>query len=79
MPRYNDIRHCFRISIRLDSRGHKTIRTADFVAELERHNWHWTLQRANSWIEHQTSSFQDVTPDFSENRIFRLFNPNGDL
>ncbi|ADU71569.1 conserved hypothetical protein (plasmid) [Pantoea sp. At-9b] len=77
MPRYRDIQHAFRMSIKLDPRGQKTVRTDDFVAELERHNWHWSQKEANNWIENQISYFIDITPDFSENRTFKLNSQNG--
>jgi hypothetical protein len=79
MPRYKDIRDCFRKSIKQDSRGQQLVTTGDFIVELERRNWHWTLERANSWIENQTTCFTDITPDFSENRTYRLYNANGGL
>jgi hypothetical protein len=77
MPRYRDIQNAFRQSIKLDQRGQKTVTTGDFVAELERHNHHWTLKRANSWIENQISYFIDITPDFSEDRKFKLNSQHG--
>ena len=79
MPRYRDIQFAFRQSIKMDERGRKVVTTGDFVAELERHNWHWSQKEANDWIENQQSYFRDITPDFSENRTFHLFNPNGNF
>ncbi|MDE1188180.1 MAG: hypothetical protein PW844_17075 [Pantoea sp.] len=77
MPRYSDIKNAFYQSIKMDQKGQKTVNTTDFVAELERHHHHWSLKQANDWIENQMNYFRDITPDFSENRTFCLFNPNG--
>ncbi|WP_343552098.1 hypothetical protein [Pantoea sp.] len=79
MPRYNDIKACFRKSIKQGPRGQQFVTTQDFVEALERCNWRWTLNEANRWIENQTSCFTDVTEGASQNRTFRLYNPNGGI
>lgn len=77
MPRYREIMVSFRASIRIEPSGRRTVSTDDFVAELGRHNWHWSREKANDWIENQQLYFSDITPDHSDNRLFYLFNPNG--
>ena len=51
MPRDYEIMMAFKQAMKRDALGRFTISTLDFVGELERLNWHYTLRSANSWIE----------------------------
>lgn len=79
MPRRNDIEVAFWKALKIAENGRRTVATADFVAELERVNWHWDLKRANEWIENSVSTFKDVSTEEGEARTFMVFNPNGGL
>jgi hypothetical protein len=77
MPRDYEILMAFRQAVKRDALGRYTISTIDFVRELERLNWHYTLRAANKWIEMHTTTFRDVSTREGEERMFQLFNPNG--
>lgn len=77
MPRDYEILIAFRQAIKRDAVGRYTISTNDFVKELERLNWHYTLRAANKWIEMHTTTFWDISPEEGEERVFQVFNPNG--
>lgn len=79
MPRYYEIETAFRAAVKIAENGRRTVSTVDFVAELERRNWHWDLKRANEWIETSVSTFKDVSTEEGESRTFMVFNPNGGL
>jgi hypothetical protein len=53
------------------------VTTKDFVNELERVNWHWSLKKANAWIDCYVTTFKDISAHEGEERTFMLFNPNG--
>ncbi len=55
MPRDYEIMIAFRQAIKRDSQGRYTLSTLDFVRELDRLNWHYTLRAANKWIETHTT------------------------
>lgn len=79
MPRDYEIMIAFRQAMKRDVEGRYTLSTLDFVRELERLNWQYTLRAANEWIETHTTTFSDISPAEGEERIFQVFNPNGGI
>ncbi len=79
MPRYSEIEPAFWSAMTIAPDGKKTVTTADFVRELDKVNWYWSLKKANEWIEMSVTTFKDVSTQEGENRTFMLFNPNGGL
>ncbi len=77
MPRDDEIQIAFRQAIKRDAVSRYTISTTDFVKELERLNWHYTLRADNKWIEMHTTTFRDISPKEGEERVFQVFSPNG--
>lgn len=77
MPRLYEINWAFRAAVKFESSGRRTVTTQDFVNELERVNWHWSLRKANSWIECYVTTFKDISVQEGEERTVMLFNPNG--
>ncbi|AIX51442.1 DNA polymerase V [Pantoea sp. PSNIH1] len=59
--------------------GRSTVATSDFVEELERVNWHFTLKAANDWIRSHTTTFRDASTQEGENMTWFRFNLNGGL
>lgn len=76
MARYSEIEGACRESIKQDSSVRRTVTIEDFIAQLKRINFIWTLDQANRWIENQ-QYFRDISPEHSNNRVFHLYNPNG--
>ena len=72
MPRKPDIYAAFNAAVQLNPKGYKCLRTADFIRELLKVNWHFSQADANDWIERYQPDFIDKTPDFSENRLWML-------
>ncbi len=79
MPRRDDIERAFCAAIIFEPSGRRTVKTSDFVRELKRVNWDFSLKDANDWIEASVSTFKDVSTTEGEERLFMLFNPNGGL
>ena len=79
MPRDYEIMMAFKQAIKRDAEGQFTISTLDFVKELSRLNWHYTLNSANKWIEIHTTTFRDISPTDGDERVFQVFNPNGGM
>lgn len=79
MPFYYEIESAFWAAIQIAPDGKKTVKTEDFLSELGKVNCHWSLEKANQWIEMSVSTFKDVSTQDGENRTFMLFNPNGGL
>ncbi|MFH7826480.1 DNA polymerase V [Kluyvera chengduensis] len=77
MPRADEINVAFKKAIRVESNGRRTVTTKDFVRELHDVNWHWSLREANQWIEFYITTFKDISPSEGEERLFMLYNPNG--
>lgn len=77
MPRRYEINAAWRAAIRREANGRQTVTTGDFVCELEKFNWHWSLRQANQWIETCVTVFRDVSTVEGKNHTFQLFNPNG--
>lgn len=78
-PRRYDIEAAFRSAVVVEPSGRRTLRTVDFVQELKKVNWDFSLRDANAWIEASVSTFKDISPTEGEYRLFMLFNPNGGL
>lgn len=79
MPRRYDIEAAFRSAVVVEPNGRRTLRTVDFVRELKKVNWDFSLRDANAWIEASVSTFKDISPTEGEERLFMLYNPNGGL
>ena len=79
MPRLYEIEGAFRAAIQIEPSGRRTVTTTQFVSELRKVNWNWSLEEANNWIECYVTTFKDVTDHEGEDRTFQLFNPNGGL
>lgn len=79
MPRDYEIIMAFRQALKRDTEGRFTISTLDFIKELDRMNWHYTLNSANKWIETHTTTFRDISPTDGDERVFQVFNPNGGM
>ncbi|ELE9236198.1 DNA polymerase V [Enterobacter kobei] len=79
MPRYYEIEPAFLAALKVLPDGKKTVTTADFVRELAKMNWEWSLKKANEWIEVNVHTFKDISSQEGEERTFMLFNPNGGL
>ncbi|MCH9267729.1 DNA polymerase V [Pantoea ananatis] len=77
MPCDYEIMIAFRLAFKRDSAGRFTLSTLDFLRELDRLNWHYTLRAANKWIETHTTTFRDISTSEGEDRLFQVFNPNG--
>lgn len=79
MPRYYEIEPAFWSAMQIAPDGKKTVTTADFVRELAKVNWLWSLKQANDWIEVNVHTFKDISTQEGEERTFMIFNPNGGL
>ncbi|MBB1199593.1 DNA polymerase V [Enterobacteriaceae bacterium 89] len=79
MPRNYEIEPAFFAAVQISSNGKRTVTTADFVRELAKVNWHWSLKKANDWIEMSVTTFKDISTVEGDNRTFMLFNPNGGI
>lgn len=77
MPRRYDIESAFRSAVVVDPSGRRTLRTIDFVRELKKASWDFSLRDANAWIEASISTFKDISPAEGEARLFMRYNPNG--
>lgn len=55
------------------------MKTADFVQELLKVSWDFSMEEANLWIARYTTCFKDITPDHGENKTWFMYNPNGGL
>ena len=79
MGRRYEIPGALRAAIKREPNGRQTVSTQDFVTQLAKVNWNWSLHEANQWIEHYVTTFKDISPNEGENRLFMLYNPNGGL
>lgn len=57
----------------------RTLRTVDFMRELKKVNWNFSLRDANAWVEASVSTYKDISPTDGEERLFMPYNPNGGL
>lgn len=72
MPRRYEIETAFRAAIVVAPNGRRTVTTIDFVRELRKVNWEFSLRDANAWIEASVSTFKDISPTECEERLFVL-------
>lgn len=77
MAKRDDIKIAFEQAMKISPKGKRTVTTADFVSELEKVNWYWSLKEANQWIEYYVTTFRDISTQEGEDRTFMLFNPYG--
>ncbi|MGJ0191394.1 DNA polymerase V [Pantoea sp. RRHST58] len=66
-----------RNAIKRNQQGRYIVTTVNFVKELAKLNWHFTLKEANRQVEIYTSTFRDVSTKEGEERTFQVFNRNG--
>lgn len=79
MPRRDDIPHSFRQAIKLEPSGRRTVTTEDFVAELSKRNWRFSLSEANAWIKYYARNFKDISDVEGEQKTWFMYNPNGGI
>ncbi|WP_311791554.1 MULTISPECIES: DNA polymerase V [Pantoea] len=79
MPRDYEKEVAFRNAIKQDARGRRTVTTVDFVQELAKLNWHFSLKEANRWVEIYTCTFRYVSTQEGEKRTFEVFNKSGGI
>lgn len=79
MPRDYEIKDAFVNAIKRDSTGRYIVTTQNFVHQLERVNWHFSLREANQWIKTHASTFRDVSTQEGEVKTYAQFNPNGGI
>ncbi len=79
MPRYDDKVGAFLAAEVRAPNGRRTVTTVDFVAELEKVNWHYSLTEANEWIRLYVRTYRDVSTQEGEEKTYQCFNPNGGL
>lgn len=77
MPRRSDMELAFRAAIVHERSGRRSVRTSDFVRELEKVNWHLSNAEANQWIARYSRCFRDASTDHSDDKTWLMFNPNG--
>lgn len=75
MPREYEKEVAFRNAIMRDAKGRCTVTSVDFVQELTKLNWHFTLKEASRWVKFGTCTFRDVSTKEGEERTFQVFNP----
>ena len=66
MPHGYEIEIALRAAIVIAANGSRMVTTVDFVRELRKVNWEFSLRDARNWIEASVC-------------MFMLFNPNGGL
>jgi len=71
MPRDYEIMIAFRQTVKRDAAGRYTISTLDFVKELDRLNWRYSLRAADKWIEMHTTTFRDISMQEGERECSR--------
>lgn len=79
MPRRSDMELAFRSAIVHERSGRRSVRTSDFVRELEKVSWHLSSAEANQWIARYARCFRDASTDHSDNKTWLMFNPNGGI
>jgi len=79
MPRQYEIKHAFMNAMKRDPRLGVIVTTQEFVQQLERLNWHFSLREANQWIKTNTVTFRDVSTEEGESKTYKQFNPNGGI
>ncbi|MGP2481320.1 DNA polymerase V [Pantoea eucalypti] len=79
MPRDYEIKDAFVSAIKTKAGAGRIVTTEEFVKELERLNWHFSLREANQWIKTNTTTFRDVSTQEGEAKTYQQFNPNGGI
>ena len=79
MPRDYEIKDAFVNAIKREPSLGYVVTTQDFVRQLERVNWHFSLREANQWIKANTVTFRDVSTQEGESNTYQQFNPNGGI
>ncbi|MBS6033646.1 MAG: DNA polymerase V [Pantoea sp.] len=79
MPRDYEIKDAFVNAIKREPSLGYVVTTQDFVRQLERVNWHFSLREANQWIKANTVTFRDVSTQEGESKTYQQFNPNGGI
>jgi hypothetical protein len=79
MPRHYEIKHAFMNAMKRDPGLGVIVTTQEFVQQLERLNWHFSLREANQWIKTNTVTFRDVSTEEGESKTYKQFNPNGGI
>lgn len=79
MLRRYDIEAAFGSIVVIEPGRRRTLRTVDFMRELKKVNWNFSLRDANAWVEASVSTYKDISPTDGEERLFMLCNPNGGL
>lgn len=74
MPRKPDICFAFTRAVQKNPKGYLYLRTADFIREPGKLNWHFCQADANEWIKRYQPAFIDKTPDFSKNWLWMMRN-----
>ncbi len=70
MARYSDIGTAFSAAVKREPNGRLIVTSLDFVRELEAVHHHWTLSRANAWIERCQIYFRDYTPHHGDEKSY---------
>ncbi|PKH20583.1 DNA polymerase V [Enterobacterales bacterium CwR94] len=76
MGRRYEIEAAFSESLKITKRGW-VVETREFVSNLAKYNWLWTLKEANNWIEIHKHNFRDISTEEGEARTFHMFDPHG--
>lgn len=79
MPRDYEIKHAFMNAIKRDPSLGVIVTTQEFVHQLEKLNWHFSMREANQWIKANTVTFRDASTQEGEAKTYKQFNPNGGL
>jgi hypothetical protein len=79
MPRDYEIKHAFMNAMKRDPLLGVIVTTQEFVQQLEKLNWHFSLREANQWIKANTVTFRDASTQEGEAKTYRQFNPNGGI
>ncbi|MCX3307942.1 DNA polymerase V [Pantoea vagans] len=79
MARESDIRGAFMAAMRREPGLGVIVTTQEFVHQLEKLNWHFSLREANQWIKANTVTFRDASTQEGEAKTYKQFNPNGGI
>lgn len=77
MAKRYEIESAFRPAVVVEPGGRRTLRTVDFVRELKKVNWDFSLRDANALIEAGIITFKDISPTEGEERLFMIYNQKG--
>ena len=77
MPRYSDKVGAFIAAEQVHPGGRRTVKTQDFVKELEKVNWHLSPCEANEWIRLYVTGYRDISTLEGEDKTYQCYNPYG--